>query len=176
MIKVPRTAVRPTQDKVREALFSILGDRIHGARFLDLYAGSGAVGLEAWSRGAEFVCWIENDRKAHSRLVENVRDLCDHGTRVLAGGVVALLKRGVDSESAFDIVFADPPYEKVMSEECGVRNLLIAVGEGGVLKDGGLFILEKAARGEVSVPQGWKLVDERSYGRTKLCFFGKECK
>ena len=74
-IKVP-PGIRPTQDKVRQALFSSLGERIGGARVLDLFAGSGALGLEAWSRGAESVCFVESDARVFPILKENIKTLC----------------------------------------------------------------------------------------------------
>ena len=110
-IKAPDGAVRPTQDRVREALFSMLGDRVPGCRFLDLFAGSGAVGIEAWSRGAAFVCWIEAHPRVCAVLKKNVSDLCDGRTRVLRCNAEPFLKKWLEEEP-FHIIFADPPYQR----------------------------------------------------------------
>lgn len=89
----------------------MLGERVPGCRFLDLFAGSGAVGIEAWSRGASFVCWVEIQPRVCSLLEENVESLCDGRTRILRWNAEQLLKKGLDEEP-FHIIFADPPYQK----------------------------------------------------------------
>ncbi len=102
-------ATRPTSDRLRETLFNVLAPRIRGARFLDLYAGSGAVGIEALSRGAAQVVWVERAAPALKVLGANLEKLGLRGrARVHAGGVAAFLRR---SEEEFDIVFLDPPYD-----------------------------------------------------------------
>ena len=109
-IAVPPGPVRPTQDKVRQALFSILGGRVAGCRFLDLYAGSGSVGIEAWSRGADLVTWVELDHRT-ARVLRQNAGMCGAGGRVLVGDSLRVLKKGLEN-CPFDIIFADPPYEK----------------------------------------------------------------
>ena len=120
-VKVPRgDKVRPTQDRVRQALFSSLAARIPGSRFLDLFAGSGAVGLEAWSRGAALVCWVESDAKVFEVLQGNVVALCGSASghaeeqewRVIRSDVFRFLN-GLQGAAGYDIVFADPPYDRV---------------------------------------------------------------
>ncbi|MBI3987315.1 MAG: RsmD family RNA methyltransferase, partial [Lentisphaerae bacterium] len=131
-LRVPSGPVRPTQDRVREALFSSLAAFIPGARVLDLFAGSGAVGLEALSRGAAFVCWVESNRRVFAVLHENIRTLAGDasarmGPKEDAGGLppgidpaVAglVLREALDflsaapPEAPFDLVFADPPYDR----------------------------------------------------------------
>lgn len=225
IIKVHGDCVRPTQDRVREALFSIIGAEVVASRFLDLYAGSGVVGLEAWSRGAEFVCWVEVDKGALRGLRESVSGFCDIGAKVVGGDVVKVLKRGLDGEQPFDIIFADPPYLKkeypTPPRQCGasgrrkkeegnrdgsrthederretqrrqgnvgqaeggegshvdvVAELLGAVDAGGVMKSGGLFVMEQRVdvRAGVVNVEGWDLVKEKSYGHTALSFFRKD--
>jgi 16S rRNA (guanine(966)-N(2))-methyltransferase RsmD len=106
-------ATRPTSDRLRETLFNVLAPRIEGAAFLDLYAGSGAVGLEALSRGAARVDFVERAPAALEVLRENVSRLgVTAGYRVHAGSVSTVLRR-VAKSSAFDLVFLDPPYEAV---------------------------------------------------------------
>jgi len=157
--------VRPTEERVREALFSILGDRVKGGRFLDLFAGSGAVGLEALSRGAGAVCWVESSRRVLPILRENVRRLTGLGaasgrmdseaeTQVVAGDAVRFLKKGL-VEEAFDLIFADPPYGRVpagrrasgmKAERNTVTELLSALGAGGLVTPGGVFAMETRGR------------------------------
>jgi len=195
-IKAPAGVVRPTQDRVKEALFAMLGTRVAGVRFLDLFAGSGAVGLEAWSRGAGFVCWVESDRRVLSVLKGNVEHLCESGVRISGCDAVGFVKKRFAGRQ-FDIIFADPPYDRVSGirhPEVKGRNegrgwaerLLNAVREGDMLVPGGLFILEDAVavkgaeclehesgnRGLPALcPSGWVVVSERAYGDTKLRFF-----
>ena len=168
-IKVPRAGVWPTQDRVRAALFSMLAPRLPGRRFLDLYAGSGAVGLDAWSRGAGFVCWVESSRRVRAVLEENVRGLCDSRARVVGAEAVAFLKKRL-VEPGFDIIFCDPPYEQVR-RECVRRELFSALREAGALQPGGLVVVEQDAGGDAGQPEGWQLVNDRVYGQTRLQFF-----
>jgi 16S rRNA (guanine966-N2)-methyltransferase len=112
-LEAPRgMATRPTSDKLRETLFNVLGPRIAGTRFADLYAGSGAVGLEAISRGAEFVWFGENARPALAAIRDNLRALkIAGGYAVEDRGVQRLLESLVKKGTALDVVFLDPPYE-----------------------------------------------------------------
>lgn len=112
-IMVPGNLARPSQDRVREALFSVLGNAVEGAEFLDLFAGTGAVGLEAWSRGAGFVCWVESNRRVLSLLRSNLRLLCGDSstTQIVGADAARFLRKGL-AKRRFDIIFADPPYDK----------------------------------------------------------------
>ena len=105
-------SVRPTPDRVREALFSILGDRVKDRPFLDLYAGSGAVGIEALSRGASEVTFVEKSRAAIAVIHSNLsRCGFEGGGRVIGADVVDLLRRGELAEESFAVAYIDPPYE-----------------------------------------------------------------
>lgn len=172
---MPPKGVRPTQDRVREALFAILGRRVRGARFLDLCAGSGAVGLEAWSRGADFVCWVENDRRVFHILRENVRACCDERIRLVLADAGTVLRPGF-SEAPFDLVYADPPYAvRPCGERPGLVEMLFHALRGEAIMAGdGILILEQASAGPAPSPPGWALAQERVYGRSRLCFFHKE--
>ena len=193
-IRVPAGwAVRPTEDRVREALFSILGDRIPGARFLDLCGGSGAVGLEALSRGAGAVVWVESSRKVLPVLRENVQQLGFEGPelQVVGGDALRFLEKGLASP-VFDVIFADPPYRSCGShgEQDMLAALLSAVERGRRLSQDGLFVMEESARavpprmgkgrkararraaaGDITVGESWVLVQERTYGSARLSFF-----
>lgn len=129
---------RPTSDKLRETLFNVLGPRVAGARFADLYAGSGAVGLEAMSRGAEFVWLAENARPALTAIRENLRALKVEGGYALEDrGVRRLLESLVKKGTALDVVFLDPPYEaeREYEETLGFlgRNAAALLHEGAVV-------------------------------------------
>jgi len=166
--------LRPTQDMVREALFSMLGDRVAGCRFLDLFAGTGAVGLEAWSRGACLVQWVESSRRALPALRRNILELCGEEGRIWGGDVGRYLKQERDG-MPFDAVFADPPYAK---PRAGVgrdwlERLLPVLGEGDWLVPGGVFVMEQRADEPLCDHEGWELLKDRRYGDARLRFFAR---
>ena len=176
-IRVPSASVRPTQDRVREALFSALQDVIPDIRFLDLFAGSGAVGIEAWSRGAASVCWVEEERRVHQVLKCNVTTLGGEGLdasvmRCVCADVFSFLRKGL-AEPQFDIIFADPPYHKgqrAAGAQFGSR-LLEAVTASGMLTPKGLLILEQGSDEWVPMVDGWELVRDRRYSGSRIRFF-----
>ena len=132
-------ATRPTSDRLRETVFNVLSPRIEGARFLDLYAGSGAVGIEALSRGAAEVVFVERAAAALEVLRANLARLgLKHGLRVAPGSVAAFLRERDDAQ--FDLVFLDPPYDAT-DEYATVLNLLGGF-VAGVLSPGALVIAE----------------------------------
>ena len=173
IIRVPKTAVRPTQDRVRAAVFSSLAERIPGARVLDLFAGSGAIGLEAYSRGAASVCWVESDRRVLVVLNDNIRQLCGPGaaaglkpeTRVVAADVLKFVQQRRESES-FDLIFADPPYDH---DGGWLKKILFALGMGSMLNAKGLLVMEVSARVPESVLAHWPWVKTKIYGETRIC-------
>ena len=171
---------RPTQDRVREALFSMLAPRLAGARFLDLFAGSGVVGVEAWSRGAAFVCWVERNRRVARVLEQNVSELCAGAGVVYCDDVLRFVRRAARGEP-FDVVYADPPYADSRGGGFGARRagpgaLCDGLRSSGLLAPGGLFIMEEEAGHEVVQPEGWRLVGNRVYGHTRLRLFGLDVK
>jgi 16S rRNA (guanine966-N2)-methyltransferase len=176
VLKVPKEGVRPTQDRVREALFASLAPRLPGARVLDLYAGTGALGLEAWSRGACEVVWVERDRRAFEILQRNVAELCrdERGgaTYCLRMDVRRFLRRPPEGLGAFDLIVADPPYKADPGLE-QLGNALSAVKAQSMLTMGGLFAYELAGAGEGSFP-GWRIVRSRKYGRTRVLIYTQE--
>ncbi len=167
--QAPPGSVRPTQDRVRESLFAQLGERLVGARVLDLFAGSGALGLEAWSRGAARVCWIERDPKVFRVLRANVTALCrdpERPVQMLCKNVFSALKT-LESKEPFDIILADPPYA-MHSDSSEFGKLFQLTGERALLSPGGFFVLEHADREGLSERAGWHLVRARKYGETKI--------
>jgi 16S rRNA (guanine966-N2)-methyltransferase len=133
--------LRPTSDKLRETLFNILAPRMEGARVVDGYAGTGAVGIEAISRGAAHVTFIENDRRAVALIEDNLRSCGVDGGYTIQRGDVATVLPGLGS-NAFDLILLDPPYDIVT-----IASVLEA--SAGVLADGGLAVLEHATRREI---------------------------
>jgi len=177
-VKVPRgDRVRPTQDRVREALFSALAPHLSGARFLDLFAGSGAVGLEAWSRGAAYVRWVEKDPRTYEVLRGNVAGLCgdetggseEQGWRPCRTDVFRFLQ-GSPPTVPYDMVFADPPYDRSGRDAWGNR-LLGALASGPWLSPDGVFVFEQASDEAVAVHARWASRPPRLYGGSRLTVF-----
>ncbi len=169
-LRAPRTEARPTQDRVREALFNILGARVVDARFLDLFAGSGAVGIEAWSRGAADVIWVESDKRALACLRANVHALCGASTSDIVPADVRRFMKNSENKlaaGAFDIIFADPPYGQPEWE----GRLAAALLGAGLLAPDGVWVMESMERGASDTPPGWRLTDERRYGQARLRFY-----
>ncbi len=160
---------RPTSDRVREALFSSLDAElgsITGLRFLDLFAGSGAVGLEARSRGAGVVTLVEQDRRTTSLIHDNVRSLGFSQVEVVTGAVSRIL--GAPPRAPYDVVFLDPPYAVPTDE---VRDDLAALVHEGWLADGAVVVVERSTRsGEVTWPQGLSPARSKKYGETTLWY------
>jgi 16S rRNA (guanine966-N2)-methyltransferase len=165
-IAVPRgERVRPTQDRVREALFSMLAPELPGARFLDLYAGTGAVGLEALSRGAAEVVWVESDRQVCRLARENVARLAGAERQVICADAERWLRSG-GRGAGFDMVFADPPYEAART--AGLARLAALLRAVAAVAGDGLFIAELPADAAEGGWEGWRLLRDRAYGKTRL--------
>lgn len=169
-IATPRgDATRPTSDRVREALFSAIESwcgSLHGLRFLDLYAGSGAVGLEAWSRGAAAVTLVEHDRRTAALVRDNARSLGFADVDVRAGGVPAVL--ATPPGTPYDVVFADPPYPR--ADDQVTADLAALVAHGWLAPDA-LVVVERGSRGPDLVwPSGLEPHRSRRYGETTLWF------
>lgn len=142
-------ATRPTSDRLRETLFNVLAPRIEGARFLDLYAGSGAVGLEALSRGAEQVVWVERAAPALKVLKSNVERLgITSGFRVHAGTATSFLRLPRAAAIEFDVVFLDPPYDA--AEEYKTALGFLSDEARGFLADGATVIAEHRCKQPLS--------------------------
>ena len=164
---VPKTdAIRPTQDRVREALFSMLQCEVPGAVFLDLFAGTGAVGLEALSRGAARATFVELSAKHLEVLRRNIETFRKNGVSEV---VRSDAYRYIASYSGpgFDIAFADPPY--ALGEERGYAQVLATLAGRGVVKPGGLFIAEMTAVQRAEETPGWEMIRDRTYGKTRIC-------
>jgi 16S rRNA (guanine966-N2)-methyltransferase len=161
-------AVRPTADRLREALFNILahsyGDPITGARVLDLFAGTGALGIEAISRGAAYALFVDEGVEARALLRHNVEALG-------LGGVTRIFRRDATNLGPahplepFSLVFLDPPYGKGLAEKA-----LIAAREGGWLQPDALVVVEEAAEAAFKAPEGFRELERRQYDDTEFVF------
>jgi 16S rRNA (guanine966-N2)-methyltransferase len=156
----PGRRTRPTQDRVREALFSILHD-VGGARVLDLFAGSGALAIEALSRGAQTATLVDSDRASVAAIQRNLREL-DLQAEVSQQTAGAFLQRAQNEHRQYDLVFVDPPYEW----GSGLRERLSAALPP-VLAPGARVIVESDRRAPLELA-GLRLVDERRYGDTLI--------
>ena len=171
-LKVPKTdAIRPTQDRVREALFNIIQFEVPGADFLDLFAGSGAVGREALSRGAKSTTFVEANRRHLVVLKENLETFAGRTLDTRRETVAADAYRWIATYSGpgFSIGFADPPY--ALGEEKGYASVLATLAERGVIRPEGLFIAEMTAVQKAEETPGWDLLRDRTYGKTRLCIW-----
>jgi 16S rRNA (guanine966-N2)-methyltransferase len=156
---------RPTEGRVRESLFSIWGERVRGCRFLDLFAGSGVVGLEALSRGARGVVFVEAEPRALRTLAVNLRRVAADRVAVRAGRLPAELARMRPGGEPFDLVFADPPYRYP-----GYPALLAALAP--LLAPAGEAVVEHASRENLPETAGELVrVDDRRYGGSALTFY-----
>jgi 16S rRNA (guanine966-N2)-methyltransferase len=171
-LAVPKgTVTRPTSDRAREGLFAtvaaILGP-LHGARVLDLFAGSGAVGLEALSRGAARVVFVESDARVARVIRANVAVVALPGGEVVCDRVERFLRRGPGDDPAVDLVVADPPYAVSGAE---VTGMLAALTSQGWLKPGALVAVERATRsGAVAWPGGYIPDRSRRYGEATFWY------
>lgn len=167
---LPGTVTRPTSDRVREALFSRLEHRqlLAGAHVLDLYAGSGALGLEAASRGAELVLLVESNRKAVTVIRDNITAVGRPGVRVLADTVLHVLSGGPPSGIRMDLVLLDPPYD--VHEEA-LTEVLTALVEREWLAPDAFVVVERSTRSpQPTWPKGLELSGEKRYGETSVWF------
>lgn len=172
-LPLPPGEVRPTTDRVRESVFATIAPLLEGARVLDLFAGSGALGLEAASRGAAAVTWVERDPAVHGALRRTVQKLCC-GLEVRADCVKQDAHRFMDRDAAargpWDVILADPPYDAAGAVEA-VPQLMATVWQRSLLAPGGVLVYEMPARVKSAVPEGWRLVRDKTYGRTRVAIW-----
>jgi 16S rRNA (guanine966-N2)-methyltransferase len=166
----PKHGVRPTMDRVKAAIFSSLGEMVIDARVLDLFAGTGALGIEALSRGAESAVFVEEDRQSTSTIEKNLTKAKLVG-RVRQQDVFGFLKTAAGMGDKFRIIFADPPYDKMKSGEYFTEKLLADVNLPRLLKDDGLFVLEKRPGENIPEAKQWNLIRQKTYGATEVLFW-----
>jgi 16S rRNA (guanine966-N2)-methyltransferase len=154
---------RPTADRVREAAFNLIGP-VDGATVLDLFAGSGAYGLEALSRGAASAVFAEDDRAACTAIRQNLEKLRLTGATVLCRDAIQVLSEEAGAGRRYDLVLADPPYRKFSSVQTGLATYLPQV-----LAEGGVAVVETHAKEEPELPLAVRT--SRRYGSARLTLF-----
>jgi 16S rRNA (guanine966-N2)-methyltransferase len=165
---VPRRGVRPTMDRVKAAIFSSLADAVVGASVLDLFAGTGGLGIEALSRGASSALFVDNDRQAIDTIERNLAKTRLSG-QTRHQDVFEFLNRGKPADK-FLIIFADPPYEKMKSGERFTDKLLAHEVLPQMLEQNGVFVLEKRPGETAPETPFWKPIRRRKYGATEVLF------
>jgi 16S rRNA (guanine966-N2)-methyltransferase len=162
-------AIRPTADRLRETLFNILvhryGDPVTRSRVLDLFAGTGALGVEALSRGADFALFVEDAARARALIRANIDALGLGGRSRIFRRDATRLGQRAPVLAAFSLVFLDPPYGQGLAERA-----LVAAREGNWISPDALVIIEEAVAAELSVPAGYERLEQRRYDDTQLCF------
>jgi 16S rRNA (guanine966-N2)-methyltransferase len=167
-LAVPKRGVRPTMDRVKAAIFSSLGDAVVGAHVLDLFAGSGALGIEALSRGASSAVFVEEDPQSVEMIKRNLAKTKLKG-RVRQQNVFDFLPHASGAET-FEIVFADPPYEKTKHGESYTEKLMTNDALPQLLETDGIFVLEKRPAEILSEMKLWRIIREKTYGATEVLF------
>jgi 16S rRNA (guanine966-N2)-methyltransferase len=168
-LKAPSShKIRPTSDKLRQAIFNVLahayGDPVPQARVLDLFAGTGALGIEALSRGAAFALFVEEAAEARALIRANVETLSLTGvTRIFRRDATKLGPRG--AFEPFSLVFCDPPYGKGSAEKA-----LASAREGGWLAKDALLVIEEAVAAKFAAPEGYEVLERREYDDTEIVF------
>lgn len=169
---MPKAEVRPTTDRTREALFSMLARYIEGAKVLDLFAGSGALGMESLSRGAESCLFVDENRDCVNTVRTNLKTLRLQGGKIVQTDVIKFLKK--ISLSQYDLIFADPPYWKNPGDRDFVAEMFALEGFADILSDDGMLVIEVDERAVVEPSDAFELVDRRKYGGCSILFFQKK--
>ena len=167
-LDAPKTGVRPTMDRVKAAIFSSLGEEVIGARVLDLFAGSGALGIEALSRGAASALFVEENSAAIAAIEHNLTRTKLEG-HIRKQDVFAFL-HSAQTREPFRIVFADPPYEKTKTGAEFTRLLLADSRLAGMLEPTGVFVLEKRPAESMPPMTLWNVTRAKAYGATEILF------
>jgi len=173
-LKAPRDmAVRPTSDKVRQAIFNILhhndfGAVLEGARAADLFAGTGALGIEALSHGSSFCLFVDDAAESRALIRDNIEALELTGaSKIWRRDATKLGPMAAGAGGPFELVFLDPPYRKGL-----IAPALASLREGGWLTDGAVMVAETALDDDAPSTDGFTLLDERAYGDTRVLFLG----
>lgn len=167
----PGDEVRPTTDRIKETLFNMIAPSIYGCDFLDMFAGSGGIGIEALSRGAQSVCFVENARASLACIEENLVHTRLEGGTVYKSDAVNAVSRIYHDGKKFDIVFMDPPYNNGLEQK-----VLEQISQYDILKEDGIIIVEASEKTEFDYLEGlgFKIQREKIYGSNKHVFIQKQ--
>lgn len=165
------TNTRPTADRVKESVFNIIQDKLPGSSVLDLFAGTGSLGLEAISRGCNIAVFVEKDKRALAVLRENCKVLgCTDDIVIMPMDVEKAIRSLQAKDYVFDIVFMDPPYDRNLETP-----VLLTLSESGIVKNDGIIILEHMTKAKQPDATGiFTRFDTRRYGSTSISFYRKE--
>ncbi len=157
--------IRPTSDRAKESLFNILGGKVLGCDFLDLCAGTGSIGLESYSRGAESVTFVDISKESLGLVKENAKSIGLNETFILNSATSFLNT----TNKKFDIIFFDPPYDFLE-----ISVILSLIRDRKLLKENGIFIYEHKADKGIEEVSGFKIIDSRKYGIAVFDFYGED--
>ena len=181
-LEVPKNVTRPTQDRVKQAIFNMLGELVLEAHVLDVFAGSGALGLECLSRGAQSALLVEQDRQACDVIRRNMAKTRLEGASLRQGDVFKVIPQlaaqlptdGQGNVIRYDLVFADPPYAHKPGEEDLSLKLALMPELQSLVAEGGSLVLEcRAGKQALVFGESWELVRDREYGGTRILWLRK---
>lgn len=170
--RVPKGIVRPTTDRTREAMFSMLSSYITGAKVLDLFSGSGALGLESLSRGATSCVFVDESRDSTNTIRMNLKTLRLNGGKVVQSDVIRMISKV--SLNKYDVIFADPPYWKNVGDRDFVKEMFESENFEELLMEDGMLIIESDERAEINCGEKWEQIDRRKYGGCAIYFFQRK--
>ena len=168
-LHVPKTDLRPTMDVVKNAVFNSLMDFVSGARVLDLFAGTGGLGIEALSRGASSCVFVESDRRACDSIRRNLDKTKLTGGEVTCADALRWIERNAQP-ATFDLILADPPYARKDGERDFAKELVALAEIRRALAPGGIFILEHRPDAPLPLGPGWECTRDKRYGATAVAF------
>jgi len=168
-LHVPKSDLRPTMEVVRNAIFNSLADIIPGARVLDLFAGTGGLGIEALSRGPASCQFIESDRRACEAIRRNLEKTRLAGGEVATADAMRWIERFAQP-AAFDLILADPPYVQKEGDRDFARELLASTGLRRALAPGGFLVLEHLPNAPLPLDSSWECTRDKRYGATAVAF------
>jgi len=166
---IKKSKIRPTSARAKTSIFDVLKDEIEGKEILDLYAGSGALGIEALCRGADFVTFVDSSHKSTNIIKKNIEELnFKDKTRVFRLDSLKFIRRESEERKRYDIIFCDPPYQKET-----ISKILDSIAEFDILNENGIFILEHHKKEKLIQKENLELVKEKRLGDTVVSFFIK---
>ena len=168
-LHVPKTDLRPTMDVVKNAIFSSLAEFVPGTRVLDLFAGTGGLGIEALSRGAASCTFVESDRRACDSIRRNLEKTRLAGGEVTCADALRWIERNAHP-GTFDLILADPPYARRDGERDFAKELIALPGIRTALAPGGIFILEHRPDQPLPLGTDWECTRDKRYGATSVAF------
>ena len=171
-LKAPPDGLRPTMDRVRAAIFSSLGDRVPGAHVLDLFAGSGGMGIEALSRGAESAVFVDENDRCVRCVRENLR-MAQVEAVVQTMDAYRFLDLYAE-EASFDLIFADPPYSKKQGDTDHSVLLATSLKLAAALKPDGLFVLERQSSGPALTDSAFEILRSKRYGGSEVLYLARK--